>query len=105
MDTWTYWKKKKKPDYLLIDQEWTWTSSWRTDKDHQSKRYTHSPRMNQKNSGTTSSRTKNADGEEKPTETEELLSCLSKSKTEILDYVLTTEHSTMSPRMTDTDYH
>jgi len=74
------------------------------DKDYLSKRYMLCPRTNWKNFGTRSSKTKNADGYEKPTLTEDLLSCSAKRKTENFDSALTTEHSTTSPRKTDTPY-
>ena len=65
MDTWMYSKKKKKQSYPLTDQEWTWTSNAKKDKDYQSKRYMQSFTTNWKNSGTPSSQMKKDDGYEK----------------------------------------
>ena len=86
MDTWTYSKKKEKPNYHLIDKESTWASSLKKDKDCQWRKSTPSPKTNWMNSGIMSNKAKQEDGYEKPTPIKGLLFCLSRKRTESSDY-------------------
>ena len=89
---WTFSRKEKKRHYPHTDQESTWESTWKKERQYQSKRSTHWATTRLRNYSGTSSKTNREDGSGGSRQDEHHLSCLSGKRMASSGSVWTTGH-------------